>query len=98
MSHKPANVVAANNLATCKLFITSIYKVGESIKTLEDLIQKDPLININDQVVSNLVTMYDIHYPHNSNSKKAKLAETCSKNSKDSVNANIYVQHQSAGG
>ena len=48
MSHKPANILAVNNLATCKLFITSLYKVGESIKTLEDLINKDPVGNIND--------------------------------------------------
>ena len=36
---KPANIVAANNLATCKIFLN---KVGESIKTLEDLLKKDP--------------------------------------------------------
>ena len=36
---RPANIVAANNLATCKIFMN---KVGESIKTLEDLLKKDP--------------------------------------------------------
>jgi len=40
--------------------------------------------------------MFDIHYPFNHNSKKQALAETCSKNSKDSVNANIYVQHHNS--
>jgi hypothetical protein len=49
--------VAANNLATCKIFLN---KVGESIKTLEDLVKKDPLNNINEQVIQNIVSMYDI--------------------------------------
>lgn len=55
--------------------------------------RKDPRNNINDQVVHNLVSMYDIHYPSNANEKKATLAEWCSKNSKESVNAAIHVQH-----
>lgn len=42
---KPANIVAANNLATCKIFLN---KVGESITLLEDLVKKDPLKNINE--------------------------------------------------
>lgn len=42
---RPMNIVAANNLATCKIFMN---KVGESIKTLEDLIKKDPKTKIND--------------------------------------------------
>ena len=42
---KPANIVAANNLATCKIFLN---KVGESITLLEDLIKKEPLKNINE--------------------------------------------------
>lgn len=85
---RPANIVAANNLATCKIFLN---KVGEAIQILEDLIKTDPVKNINEQVVQNLVSMYDIHYAHNPNDKKAILAEYCSKNSKDSVNAAVYV-------
>ena len=54
---KPANIVAANNLATCKIFLN---KVGESIQLLEDLVKKEPLKNINEQIVQNLVSMYDI--------------------------------------
>ena len=42
---RPANIVAANNLATCKIFCN---KVGESIQILEDLIKKEPLKNINE--------------------------------------------------
>jgi len=94
MTHKPANIVASNNLATCKIFMTNNqYRVGESIKLLEDLIHRDSLANINEQVVQNLVSMYDIHFCHNPNEKKIELAEFCSKNGKDSVNANLYVQH-----
>jgi hypothetical protein len=66
-------------------------KTGEAIKLLEDLIKKDPLSNINDQVVQNIVSMYDIHFAQNPNDKKVTLAEFCTKNSKDSVNAAIYV-------
>ena len=42
---RPANIVAANNLATCKIFLN---KVGEAIKLLEDLVKKDPIKNINE--------------------------------------------------
>jgi hypothetical protein len=82
--------VAANNLATCKIFLN---KVGESIKSLEDLVKKDPLNNINDQVIQNIVSMYDIQFAINPNDKKSLLADFCSKHSKDSVNAAVYVQH-----
>ena len=44
-THRPANIVAANNLATCKIFLN---KVAESVKTLEDLVKKDPINNINE--------------------------------------------------
>ena len=87
---RPGNIVAANNLATCKIFLN---KVGESIKTLEDLVKKDPLNNINEQVVQNIVSMYDIQFAQNPNDKKSLLADFCSKHSKDSVNAAVYVQH-----
>ena len=87
-THRPANIVAANNLATCKIFLN---KVAESVKTLEDLVKKDPINNINEQVIQNLVTMYDIQFAQNPNDKKQVLAEFCSKNSKDSVNAAVYV-------
>jgi hypothetical protein len=39
--------------------------------------------------------MYDIQYAHNPNDKKVVLADFCTKNSKDSVNAAVYVQHPS---
>jgi len=42
---------------------------------LEDLIKKEPLKNINEQVVQNLVSMYDIHYAVNPNDKKIVLAD-----------------------
>jgi|OM-RGC.v1.035923118 hypothetical protein len=53
----------------------------------------DPLTSINEQTVFNLVQMYDMHFPANSNEKKAIWADHCSKKGKDSVNAGIYVRH-----
>ena len=67
--------------------------MGESIQILEDLVKKEPMKNINDQIVQNLVSMYDIQYAHNPNDKKGVLAEFCNKNAKDSVNAALYVQN-----
>ena len=75
-TYRPANIVAANNLATCKIFLN---KVGEAIKLLEDLVKKDPVKNINEQVIQNLVSMYDIHFAHNPNDKKAVLADFSAK-------------------
>ena len=86
----PANIVASNNLAVCKVFLN---KVGESIKTLEDLTRADPKKNINEPVLQNLVGFYDIHCCSNSLAKTRELAEFCAKHSKDSVNASIHVQH-----
>eukprot|EP00356_Strombidium_inclinatum_P011090 CAMPEP_0170497734 /NCGR_PEP_ID=MMETSP0208-20121228/25617_1 /TAXON_ID=197538 /ORGANISM="Strombidium inclinatum, Strain S3" /LENGTH=340 /DNA_ID=CAMNT_0010774647 /DNA_START=249 /DNA_END=1268 /DNA_ORIENTATION=+ len=68
---RPANIIAANNLATCKIFLN---KTGEAISLFEDLIKKDPLKNINEQLVANLVAMYDIHYACDSADKKRSLA------------------------
>lgn len=83
---KPANIVAANNLATCKIFLN---KVGESIKTLEDLLKKDPQTKINDQVVTNLLSMYEIWFAHNTKEKKDVLNKFCVEHAKDSVAATI---------
>ena len=58
---------------------------------IEELMFKDSLGAINDQVVTSLVQMYDIHFPYNFNDKKQLLADMCTKNSKDTVNAQIYV-------
>lgn len=85
---KPANIVAANNLATCKIFLN---KVGESIKTLEDLLKKDPSSKINDQIISNLMSMYEIWFAHNTRDKKEVLNKFCIDNGKDSVVATIAL-------
>ena len=89
---KPGNIVAANNMSTCKIFLN---KTNDSIKLLEDLMKKDQLNSINDQMVLNLVNMYDIHFPNNTAEKRSILAEFCSKYSKDTVNANIYLKQKS---
>jgi hypothetical protein len=45
---KPANIIIANNLAICKIFMN---KVDESINILEELVKKDAKKNLNDLVV-----------------------------------------------
>ena len=69
-TYRPANLVAANNLATCKIFLN---KVNESIKILEDLINKDKVSLINEQVMQNLQSMYEIQFIHNLKDKKLIL-------------------------
>ena len=90
---KPANIVAANNLATCKIFLN---KVGESIKTLEGLIKSDPENKLNEQVIQNIISMYEIWYAHNPKDKKQILNEFILKQGKDSAVAYVQMQQQAS--
>ena len=57
------------------------------------MIKIDPKKNINEQVVQNIMSLYDIQYPNKEVCRNYQniLVEYCSTNSKDSVNASIYV-------
>ena len=59
---------------------------------MEKLIKVDPRKNLNEQVISNLMSFYDIQYPY-PQQQKQQLAEFCSKEAKDNVNAAVYVQN-----
>ena len=63
----------------------------KAIESLEKLIKVDPRKNLNEQLVSNLMSLYDIQFPF-PNQQKQALADFCSKQAKDNVNAAVYVQ------
>ena len=87
---KPANIVAANNIATCQVFCN---QTGRAIEILTDLIKSDRKANINEQVISNMMSFYEVYYPATVADHKNTLVDICSKSSKDAVNAAIYIQN-----
>eukprot|EP00347_Sterkiella_histriomuscorum_P001642 403371239 len=88
LSYRPMNLVALNNSATCQIFCN---ETAKSIETLEKLIKMDPKKNLNEQIVQNLMSFYEIQYPFPQN-QKTILADYCGKSAKDNVNAAVYVQ------
>ena len=63
----PPNLIASNNLAVCSIFINQTQK---AIDTLQDLIKNDGKMHITEQVVSNLMAFYEVHYPCSSDKEK----------------------------
>jgi hypothetical protein len=58
---KPANLVAANNIATCQVFLNN---TGKAIETLRELIKmENGKQNITEGLVSNLMAFYEVFYP-----------------------------------
>lgn len=58
---KPANLVAANNIATCQVFLNN---TGKAIETLRDLIKmENGKQKITEGLVSNLMAFYEVFYP-----------------------------------
>lgn len=58
---KSANLVAANNIATCQVFLNN---TGKAIETLKDLIKMDGAkYKINEDMVSNMMVFYEVYYP-----------------------------------
>ena len=88
--YKPANIVAANNIATCQVFCN---QAGRAINILMDLIKSDRKANINEQVISNMMSFYEVYYPATVADHKNILVDICSKSSKDAVNAAIDMQN-----
>ena len=56
-----------------------------------DLIKSDKKANINEQVIANMMSFYEIYYPATVTDHKNSLVEICSKSSKDAVNAAICI-------
>ena len=88
--YKPANIVAANNIATCQVFCN---QTGRAIDILMDLIKGDRIANLNEQVIANLMSFYEVYYPATVSDHKKTLLDICSKSSKDAVNAAMYIQN-----
>lgn len=58
-----------------------------------DLVKSDRQANINEQVISNMMSFYEIYYPATVADHKNTLVDICSKSSKDAVNAAISIQN-----
>jgi len=63
----PNNIAAANNRAICFLYKTGLSK---AITSLEDVIKKDPQRNLNETLVFNLCTLYDLQSDNSLDKKK----------------------------
>lgn len=77
LTFKPGNFIAANNLATCKIFMN---QVSESIRALESVIKtgdKNSQSLINEQAFTNLNSMYELNYATNAREKKDSLLQFC---------------------
>lgn len=63
----PDNVIAANNRAVCMLYTCDLTR---AITSLEELIRRDPEKNLQETVVFNLCTLYDLKAENNTEKKK----------------------------
>ena len=57
------------------------------------MMKSDRRGNINEQVIYNMMSFYEVYYPATVAVMKNQLVEICSKSSKDAVNAVIYIQN-----
>ena len=69
-------------------------QAGKSIDLLTEMMKSDRRGNINEQVIYNMMSFYEVYYPATVAVMKNQLVEICSKSSKDAVNAVIYIQNQ----
>lgn len=78
----PHNSVAVNNVAVCLLFLG---KLKEALALLEKIIWKDPTTNLQEGLLFNLCTIYELESSY-SLQKKQKLLELVSKHRGDGFN------------
>jgi hypothetical protein len=67
----PLNVVAANNKSICYLYTCNL---AQAITSIEDFILKRPEVNVNETIVSNLCTLYDLKSDNSADRKKSVLS------------------------
>lgn len=87
--------MASNNIAVCCIFINQNQK---AIDTLTELIKTNSKSNVTEQLVSNLIAFYEVHYPASEKTgpsilqeQKSALLETCMKRgTKDAVMASNH--------
>ena len=75
----PNNCLAANNLAVCYLYTCHLIK---AMHLLEDLIRKDPIKNLQESIVFNLCSLYDL-YSDNTLEKKTQIMKLVSQYGND---------------
>jgi tetratricopeptide (TPR) repeat protein len=63
----PLNILAANNRAVCYLYSRNL---GQAIASIEEFLRKDPLKTLDETLIYNLTTMYDLESENSGNKKK----------------------------
>ncbi|XXG70677.1 hypothetical protein AAC387_Pa07g0107 [Persea americana] len=63
----PIDAIAINNKALCLMYLRDL---SDSIKVLEDVLERAPTAALNETVVVNLCSMYELAYVNNSEIKK----------------------------
>eukprot|EP00250_Pteridium_aquilinum_P015448 c22582_g1_i1 orf=399-1796(-) len=67
MTMNPVDIVSANNKAMCYMYNRDL--IG-STKVLESILDKAPLLALNESLVLNLCSMYELAFVHNVQTKK----------------------------
>ncbi|XP_077990906.1 trafficking protein particle complex subunit 12-like [Glandiceps talaboti] len=78
----PSNALAINNLAVCLLYVG---RLKEALKALESLVHKDPTKYLQEGVLFNLCTMYELESSRSMH-KKQVLLDLVSKYKGDGFN------------
>lgn len=81
----PSYIPAANNKAVCLLYTSDL---SRAITTLEDIIKRNPENNLNEPIVFNLCTLYDLK-SDNSIEKKKQLMAIAAKYASDSFDFSV---------
>ena len=64
----------ANNLATCQVFCN---QTGRAIEILSELLKGDRKGNLNEQIISNMMSFYEVFYPATVTDHKSALVDIC---------------------
>ncbi|KAI5077270.1 hypothetical protein GOP47_0007094 [Adiantum capillus-veneris] len=67
LSINPIDIISANNKALCYMYNRDL--IGSS-KVLESILDKAPLVALNESLVLNLCSMYELAFVHNVQTKK----------------------------
>eukprot|EP01102_Stenamoeba_stenopodia_P012210 TRINITY_DN3825_c0_g1_i1.p1 TRINITY_DN3825_c0_g1~~TRINITY_DN3825_c0_g1_i1.p1 ORF type:complete len:509 (-),score=78.33 TRINITY_DN3825_c0_g1_i1:192-1718(-) len=82
---EPSNFTAANNKSICLLYTCNL---AQAVSSLEDMLRQDPVHNLNETLVFNLCTMYDLQSDSSLDKKKA-LMKLVAKFGSDDFDPNV---------